>query len=1006
MLSRKQNQPLLIAFLLVTSLAFSAGTASSEQSSSETPLLWSYDTENANEEIESLAISDDGNYIAIGTWLGDEPGIYLFGKDSNSFLWKYPVDGYVSSVGISADGNYLAASVSDFPDSAIYLFGKSSNTLLWSYSPEYGLGSIAISGDGNYIAFAESGGTLGETRKLYLFDMSRPTPLVWTADIAAGGGASVSISDDGNFIVVGGSQLYLFNRSSNEPLWTFQPSGAVANVSCSADGSYIAVGTIGMTPNVYLFNNSGNTPIWSYQTSATVSITADGNYVSGASRSYSGGPKGFVLWQKDSGNPQWISPTDGDPEDISLSSTGNQMTGVAGGAVYLFLKESDEPVWVFPGAFTRAVISGNGSYIAASGRNSLSLLDASFDVPSEVWVDDDYCETCDNGGHNWGYDAFNRIQPAVDVLWTGGTVHVASGTYAEPATYKGGGYEYAAVFINRDNVRLIGEGRDTTIIDSDQDANRIIIKGKNCEVAGFTIRNSGWGYKGIYLTSAGNQNVIRENKILNNDTGVALASSVNSIVEDNIIKNNEIGISNDDSPGNIFSRDIITDNGWGITSHSDNTTVKNCLIARNGTGIRTEYASGDVFVNNTVADNNDTGIYMFSSGATIKNSIIWGNEDELLLSSGSYAVTFCNVEGGWPGPGEGNISLLPAFVDAANGNYRLRDYSSCIGVGTPDGAPNADLENHPRPDPSGSSPDVGAYENSLAIPTVPPVTLLNFFGLELGNKWTYEGTADGEPYSVEREITSIDQSLFPATTYVMSIKENGTDAGTEWYEDAGSQVNLWGGTYEEEGERYTLTFSQGLKAAWFPMTVGDHAYSTATTYILGYPFNASLTADVLNKTAIALGFDMIDAYEMSYQLRIWGSVGSETLDFTTSFTWWMAPYLGVVKDQSAGSTAILTSFAIGGGIITQDSDSDGDGLTDYSEVFEYDTHWQYDDTDGDGMPDGWEVAHGLDPLSDDADEDLDKDRISNYEEFLLGSDPSNRNDPRPRALPWLPLLLE
>jgi hypothetical protein len=39
--------------------------------------------------------------------------------------------------------------------------------------------------------------------------------------------------------------------------------------------------------------------------------------------------------------------------------------------------------------------------------------------------------------------------------------------------------------------------------------------------------------------------------------------------------------------------------------------------------------------------------------------------------------------------------------------------------------------------------------------------------------------------------------------------------------------------------------------------------------------------------------------------------------------------------------------------------------------------------------------------------DLDKDWYSNCYEFLMGSDPTNRNDPdpRPRAMPWIPLLL-
>jgi hypothetical protein len=58
------------------------------------------------------------------------------------------------------------------------------------------------------------------------------------------------------------------------------------------------------------------------------------------------------------------------------------------------------------------------------------------------------------------------------------------------------------------------------------------------------------------------------------------------------------------------------------------------------------------------------------------------------------------------------------------------------------------------------------------------------------------------------------------------------------------------------------------------------------------------------------------------------------------------------------------------------------------------------------MPDTWENNYGLEPLADDANEDPDKDKLTNYEEFLKGSDPGNRNDPEPTALPWLPMLLE
>jgi hypothetical protein len=48
------------------------------------------------------------------------------------------------------------------------------------------------------------------------------------------------------------------------------------------------------------------------------------------------------------------------------------------------------------------------------------------------------------------------------------------------------------------------------------------------------------------------------------------------------------------------------------------------------------------------------------------------------------------------------------------------------------------------------------------------------------------------------------------------------------------------------------------------------------------------------------------------------------------------------------------------------------------------------DADGDGIPNGWEQAHGLDPLNpDDADADNDGDKMSNREEFMAGTNPTN-----------------
>jgi hypothetical protein len=67
---------------------------------------------------------------------------------------------------------------------------------------------------------------------------------------------------------------------------------------------------------------------------------------------------------------------------------------------------------------------------------SITALDglSNLPAPAEVWVDDDYCDGCSNGGHIWCYDAFNNIQDGIDAVAAGGTVNVAAGTYNVAAT--------------------------------------------------------------------------------------------------------------------------------------------------------------------------------------------------------------------------------------------------------------------------------------------------------------------------------------------------------------------------------------------------------------------------------------------------------------------------------------------------------------------------------------------------------------------------------------------
>lgn len=71
------------------------------------------------------------------------------------------------------------------------------------------------------------------------------------------------------------------------------------------------------------------------------------------------------------------------------------------------------------------------------------------------------------------------------------------------------------------------------------------------------------------------------------------------------------------------------------------------------------------------------------------------------------------------------------------------------------------------------------------------------------------------------------------------------------------------------------------------------------------------------------------------------------------------------------------------------ADTDGDGLNDYDEIFKYETDPNNPDTDGDGLSDGDEVlVHGTDPLNPDSDGDglSDGDEINKYRTNPLSAD--------------------
>jgi len=120
-------------------------------------------------------------------------------------------------------------------------------------------------------------------------------------------------------------------------------------------------------------------------------------------------------------------------------------------------------------------------------------------VPLIVYVDDDYNDTT----LGWGYTRFNLIQDGIDAVDTGGTVIIKPGFY------------YENIDINK-KIYLIGEDRDSTLLDGNGIGDVVSILADSVLCKGLTIQNCGYSSQNSGIQILSNHNHISENSIRNN----------------------------------------------------------------------------------------------------------------------------------------------------------------------------------------------------------------------------------------------------------------------------------------------------------------------------------------------------------------------------------------------------------------------------------------------------------------------------------------------------------
>jgi parallel beta-helix repeat protein len=183
---------------------------------------------------------------------------------------------------------------------------------------------------------------------------------------------------------------------------------------------------------------------------------------------------------------------------------------------------------------------------------------------------------------------FQHIQDAVDAAQNGTTIAVSAGTYSE------------TILIQK-NLIILGEQRETTIIQGDSNGHVMYVRGSaghllSTELSSLTIRNAqGLGYDCIALSYV-------------NSGSITDSLLTNSAQSDGIQLDHCSGIT-------IANNQINNNNGAGISlTLSENNSITNNVIQQNQKGIYIYFTSNDNTIrDNQINDNSQYGIYIVQS---------------------------------------------------------------------------------------------------------------------------------------------------------------------------------------------------------------------------------------------------------------------------------------------------------------------------------------------------------------------------------------------------------
>jgi len=324
--------------------------------------------------------------------------------------------------------------------------------------------------------------------------------------------------------------------------------------------------------------------------------------------------------------------------------------------------------------------------------------------------------------------SYSTIQAAINASVNSDTILVETGTFMENINFRGKHIVLTSrYYITNDPATIAATIiNGSTPVNPDTASCVIISSGEDSTTVlqGFAI-TGGAGTKWNDEHFAG----------LYREGGGILIQYSNPIIKDNLIYNNIVlntaGVSGTGGGGmrigdgypRVYNNIVMNNTakyGAGIVLNYTGGEYKNNIVCSNygsntfGSGagfwLNNTFSRPRILENNTIVNNSAInsygGVYQNGGTTTFRNNIIWGNTPGAQIAGGTSIITYCDIQGVFPGAG--NININPAFSDSS---FVLTSGSPCVDKG------DSSIIYNDLPDPGNPSlakyPSRGTLRNDM-----------------------------------------------------------------------------------------------------------------------------------------------------------------------------------------------------------------------------------------------------------------------------------------------------